>query len=153
MAYLKRAVQVILLAFLLAGAWFYFHRIFTGKDYSSEIERIISESKESNRIDLSQFKSGEWDEIVIWYPYSDIRDFKIDGIYLLFESSYINSDDGNNIFLFIKNNKIKGYAVFARRKVDFANFDLGHQRLVRDKAIFKFNGAVTFSKVELLGKK
>lgn len=153
MAYLKRAIQFFLLACVLGGIWISFHRVLTGQNDSSEIEKIILDSKESNRIDLTQFKPGEWDEFVIWYPYSDIRDFKIDGIYLLFESSNINADDGHNILLFIKNNQIKGHAVFNRKKVDFATFDLGTQRIVRNKAVFKFNSLVDFSKVQFLEKK
>ncbi len=153
MAYLKRAIQFIFLAVVLTGLWFSFHRVLTGQDYSLEIEKIILEGKDSNRIDLTQFKPGVWNEIAIWYPYSDVRDFKIDGVYLLFESSNINSDDGNNILLFIKDNQIKGHAVFSRRKVDFATFDLDAQRIVRDKAVFKFNSSVDFSKVQFLEKK
>lgn len=153
MAYLKRAIQFIFLAVVLAGLSFSFHRVLTGQDYSLEIEKIILEGKDSNRIDLTQFKPSAWDEIVIWYPYSDVRDFKIDGVYLLFESSNINSDDGNNILLFIKDNQIKGHAVFSRRKVDFATFDLGAQKIIRDKAVFKFNSSVDFSKVQFFEKK
>lgn len=153
MAYLKRALLIFLLACFLGGLWLYFHRVLTGQNYSVEIEKIILDRKESNVIDLTQLKLGEWDEIVIWYPYSDVRDFKINGVYLLFESSSINSDDGNNILLFIKDNQIKGHAVFSRRKVDFATFDLGAQRIVRDKAVFKFNSSVDFSEVQFFEKK
>lgn len=153
MAYLKRAIQFIILAVVLIGLWFSFHSVLAGQDYSLEIEKIILEGKDSNRIDLTQFKSGAWDEMVIWYPYSDIRNFKIDGVYLLFESSNINSDNGNNILLIIKDNQIKGHAIFSRRKVDFATFDLGTQRIVRDKAVFKFNSSVDFSKVQFFEKK
>lgn len=152
MAYLKRAIQFVFLVFALTGLWFSFHRILAGQDYSLEIEKIIFEGKESNRIDLTEFKSGAWDEIVIWYPYSDIRGFKVDGIYLLFESGNFNADEGNNILLFIKDNKIKGHAVFSRRKVDFATSDLGPQRIARYKAVFKFNSTVDFSKVQFIEK-
>lgn len=152
MAYLKRAFLIFLLTCFVSGLWFYFHKVLTGQNYSAEIEKIILNSTTSNLINLTQFKTDEWDEIAIWYPYSDIRDFKIEGVYLLFDSSHINSNDANNILLFIKNNKIKGYAVFNRKKVDFANFDLGIQRIVRNKAIFKFNHLVDFSKVEFLDK-
>jgi hypothetical protein len=153
MAYLKWAVLIILLVFVIGGVWLYSHRVFNGQDYSLEIEKIILESKNSNRIDLTQFKPGVWDEMVIWYPYSDVRDFKIDGICLMFESSNISSDDGNNVFLFIKNNKIKGYAVVKRKDVDFTSLDLGAQRIVREKATFLFDGSVEFPKVQFLGGK
>ncbi len=152
MAYLKQAFLFFLLTCVVGGLWFYFHKVLTGQNYSAEIEKTILDSKASNLIDLTQFKTGDWDEIVIWYPYSDVRDFKIEGVYLLFDSSNINSDDTSNILLFIKNNKIKGYAVFNRKKLDFATFDLGIQRIVRNKAVFKFNNLVDFSKVQFLDK-
>lgn len=152
MAYLKKALQSILLVFVLGGLWIYSHRVLSGQDYSSEIEKTILESKKSNRIDLTQFKPGEWDEMIVWYPYSDIRDFKIDGIYLFFESSNINSDDGKNVLLFIKNNTIKGHAVFSRKDADFTGLDLDAQRVLREKAVFKFNNLVEFPKVQFLEK-
>lgn len=148
MAYLKRIIIISLLVCAFGGSWFYTHRVLTGQNYSAEIEKIILDGKDSNKIDLTQFKLGAWDEIVIWYPYSDVRDFNIDGIYLLFQSSNINSDDGNNILLFIKDNQIKGHAIFSRKRADFATFDLGLQRIIRDKTVFKFNSAVNFSKVQ-----
>lgn len=152
MAYLKKAFLILLLICVVGGFWFYSHKVLTGNNYSADIEKTILDSNASNLIDLTQFKTGEWDEIVIWYPYSDVRDFKIDGVYLLFDSSNINLNDTSNILLFIKNNKIKGYAVFNRKKVDFATFDLGIQRIIRNKAVFKFDNLVDFSKVQFLEK-
>lgn len=152
MAYVKQVFLIFLLICVSISIWFYTHKVLTGNNYTAEIEKIVFNSKASNIIDLTQFKTDEWDEIAIWYPYSDIRDFKIDGVYLLFDSSHINSNDANNVLLFIKNNKIKGHAVFSRKKVDFANFDLGIQRIVRDKAVFKFNHLVDFSKVQFLNE-
>lgn len=152
MAYLKKAFLILLLICVVGGLWFDSHKVLTGNNYSADIEKTILDSKASNLIDLTQFKTGEWDEIVIWYPYSDVRDFKIDGVYLLFDSSNINLNDTSNILLFIKNNKIKGYAVFDRKKVNFATFDLGIQRIIRNKSVFKFDNLVDFSKVQFLEK-
>ena len=152
MAYLKWIIQAILLVFILGGLWLSSHRVLGGQDYSKEIEKIIHESKKSNKIDLTQFKPGEWDQMIIWYPYSDIRDFKIDGIFLLFESSNINSDDRKNVLLFIKNNKIKFHAVFSRKDTDFTNLDIGIKRILREQAVFKLNGSVDFPKVRFLNE-
>lgn len=152
MAYLKQTLLIFLLTFIMTGFWFYSHKVLTGQNYSTEIEKIIVDGKSSNLIDLTQFKSGVWDEIAIWLPYSDIRNLKVDGIFLLFDSSYFNSNETSNILLFLKNNRIKGYANFDRKKVDFATSDFGSQRIVRNKAIFKFNNLYDFSKVEFLSK-
>ena len=152
MVVIKRTLLYLLLIIVIRIFIFSNNEVLNGVNISIEIENLINNGKESNIIDLTQLKFNEWDQIIIWTPYSDIREFKLNKMYILFESKHINLSESKNILLFLKNNKIEGYAIFNRKLVDFTILNTQLNRIDRNHAVFKFDGRIDYSQAQFLNK-
>ncbi len=126
-------------------------RILIGTDFTRSILDLIQKSKTSGLMNLSNFEKDSWDELVIWSPYTHIDEYQIDGIYYAMGSAGDNVEDGQNILLFLKDNKMKGFAKFDRRFVDLANLKLKIKKINRNQAVFKITGHGEFPKVIWIG--
>jgi hypothetical protein len=87
--------------------------------------------------------------MVVWFPYSSLQDYNISLPFFL-NKNVSNSDDGSNTVLFLKNNRIVGWASFERSKVDLNSLRVGTGRIPRVKAQFNFGKELNFTKIYLI---
>jgi hypothetical protein len=136
----KVAMALIFLISLLL--WFYSRRILKGENLTSKVESLIEESKQSRELDLRSLGYSDWDELAIWFPYGNIRDLQIDGIWLIDKTDGEQLDDSINIILFLKSNRIVAYAKVSIITADFSSVRLEGTfgRIQRSRATFKIEG-------------
>ena len=120
MAQLKKfALFIMVLAVVSAMLVFYYKRNpLSGEDYSVPVENIAKNLKEPKVLDLTDFQKGKWDELTIWPVYSEIEDVQVE-LPAFIDRHKVNLDEGSNMLIFLKENKIVGWARFPRRYADF----------------------------------
>lgn len=148
---MKKLIVVLLTLLICTFAFevFVYRGPLKGNDYSREFEELAVEGKKNKILDLRDFKPNSWDELVVWFPYSTIGEYKIKSSFWQ-DDEMINSDDGNNTILFLKHNRVVGWAELSRVEVDFSYLDIGTNRVAREKARFGFGSEEKFTKVLLI---
>ena len=151
MAYLKKTALfcLVLSIALIFFSIFYNRNILTGHNFSKKLETFISAGKEKGYLNIAEFEGDKWDEIIVWFPYESIKGYNIKfPIFLNINVS--NSDDSANTIIFLRNNRIIGWAVFDRAKVDFNYLQIGTNRIPKRKAQFSFGKEPQFTKAFLI---
>lgn len=122
-----------------------------GEDFSHEFEKLALEGKQQKILNLNDFKVGLWDDMVVWFPYSRIGEYKIRSSFWQDEDR-INGNDRDNLIIFLKHNVVVGWAEFMRVDLDFTYLEIGTNRIPRERAKFGFNEEEKFTKVFLLNE-
>lgn len=151
MAHLKKVILFffILGSTLISLSIFYNRDVLTGYNFSKQFETVTLAGKDKGFLDLTEFESNKWDEMIVWFPYSSLQEYNI-SLPLFLNKKVSNSDDGSNTILFLKNNRITGWASFERSKVDLNSLRVGTSRIPRVKAQFNFGKELNFTKIYLI---
>jgi hypothetical protein len=112
------------------------------------LEKIIEAKKNGGTVDLRAFNS-DWDELIVWGPYTNICKLGIKGSFFNPLLCFELPNKSECYLLFLKSKKIMAKIEVSRRILDFASVSAS-TRIPRASANFQFVGDNDFPKVKII---
>ena len=131
--------HLIIVIFVITTSCVWFNQLKSDDKIAKSLDNIFKSS--SDKIDLSDYGDFEWDNLIIFGPYSQIEktenELRIDLSNI--RENGIKYDDRINLIVFIKENKSIKIAEISR---EIGDFEPENKLIKKEKAIFKKIGRI-----------